>query len=51
MKRFLSDENMLKCSHKHWMNGFIIYEYQNNLWSILQLENKTLKKWSKTLSL
>ena len=22
---------MLKCSHKHWRNGFLIYSYQNNL--------------------
>ena len=22
---------MLKCSHKHWRNGFLIYGHQNNL--------------------
>ena len=38
---------MLKCFHKHWRNGFLIYGYQNNLRSILQLEKKPLKKWSK----
>ena len=51
MKCFVSDENFLKCSYKHWRNGFLISGHQNNLWSILQLEKKPFKKWSKMLSL
>ena len=44
-------KTMLKCSHKHWRNGFLVYGHQSNLWSILQVDKKPLKKWSKTSSL